>query len=237
MAAFPPASDNNGEGSAQSMAGDRSVAPLRALRRFARAREAPRTPLARCELCSEPILAEHRHMLELGRRVVICACHACILLFGKEGAAGGKYRVIPGRYLVLEDFQMTDAQWEELMIPVNMLYIFRTAMDGAQERSLAFYPSPAGAIESLLSLESWEMLVVDNPVLRDLEPDVEALLINRVGDRRMYYIVPIDACFQLVGLIRISWKGLGGGEEVWKAIGDFFADLRSKSGPVVERRA
>jgi len=112
---------------------------------------------------------------------------------------------------------------------VNMVYIFR---DTAAKRVMAYYPSPAGATESLLSLECWQELVSNNPILNHLEPDVEALLINRVRDVREYYIVPIDTCYLLVGLIRVSWKSLSGGEEVWKAIGGFFADLRAKSHPM-----
>ena len=33
-----------------------------------------------------------------------------------------------------------------------------------------------------------------------------------------YYIVPIDECYRLVGLIRMHWRGLSGGTEVWKEI-------------------
>ena len=43
------------------------------------------------------------------------------------------------------------------------------------------------------------------------EPDVEALLVNRVGAVREYFIVPIDECYKLVGLIRLHWRGLSGG--------------------------
>ena len=35
-----------------------------------------------------------------------------------------------------------------------------------------------------------------------MQPDVEALLVNRVGGRRLYYLAPIDVCFELVGLMR-----------------------------------
>lgn len=121
---------------------------------------------------------------------------------------------------------MTDEQWDGLMIPVNMVYIFRSS---TAKSAMAFYPSPAGATESLLSLESWEVLVRDNPLLNDMESDVEALLINRVKDAREYYIVPIDGCYRLVGLIRTSWRGLSGGEEVWNAIAEFFAGIRAKA--------
>jgi hypothetical protein len=124
---------------------------------------------------------------------------------------------------------MSDEQWDELMIPVNMVYIFQNTM---ANRVMAFYPSPAGAMESLLDLENWESLISNNPILDDLEPDVEALLINRVKDTREHYIVPIDACYQLVGLIRVTWKGLSGGEEAWKAIAEFFADIGAKSQPM-----
>ena len=112
------------------------------------------------------------------------------------------------------------------MIPVNMVYMFYNSV---AKRVMAFYPSPAGATESLLSLENWAMLVNSNPVLHEMEPDVEALLINRVRDASDYYIVPIDACYRLVGLIRISWRGLSGGEEAWKAIADFFTDVQMRA--------
>ena len=218
---------------------DRSAAPIGALRRFTRQREQPRSSLEHCELCSAEIPAEHRHLLDLANHTLICSCQACSILFSDQGAGGGKYRLVPDRYLALADFRMTDEQWDELMIPVNMVYIFPSSGGRSQEslshtspsqrHVTAFYPSPAGATESLLSLESWETLVSDNPILHDLEPDVEALLINRVREAREHYVVPIDACYQLVGLIRVSWRGLSGGEEVWKAVAEFFANIRAKS--------
>jgi hypothetical protein len=208
---------------------DRSAAPIGALRRFTREREQTRMPVEHCELCSEVIPVNHHHLLNLSSHEVICACQACAVLFGDAGVGGGKYRLVPKRYLSLSEFHMTDEQWDELMIPVNMVYIFQNTM---ANRVMAFYPSPAGAMESLLGLENWTSLTGSNPILNDLETDVEALLINRVRDTREYYIVPIDACYRLVGLIRIYWKGLSGGEEAWKAITEFFTDIRAKSQPV-----
>lgn len=205
----------------------RSAASLGALRRFTREQQPARAPVEHCELCGEPVPAEHQHLLDTSSQTLVCACRACGLLFG-PGALGGKFRIVPDRYLALPDFQMTDAQWDELAIPVNMAFIFR----GADERAAkAYYPGPAGATESLLDLEGWATLTAANPILCDLEPDVEALLINHVGAAREHYIVPIDAGYQLVGLIRSRWRGLSGGEEVWKAIGEYFAALRAKCRP------
>jgi hypothetical protein len=126
---------------------------------------------------------------------------------------------------------MTDEQWDDLMIPVNMAYFFHST---SAHRVMAFYPSPAGPMESTLALDGWDALVSSNPILNELEPDVEALLINRVKNRggesyREHFIVPIDACYELVGLIRLKWKGLSGGEEVWKAIAEFFAGLQKRA--------
>ena len=56
-----------------------------------------------------------------------------------------------------------------------------------------------------------------------LEPDVEALLVNRIGEARECYRVGIDECYKLVGLIRTHWRGLSGGQAVWDEIGRFFA--------------
>ena len=209
---------------------DRSAAPFDVLRQFARRREM-RPPVEQCELCSAEIPSDHRHLLELSRRTLICVCVPCSILFSDPGAGQGKYRLVPSRFLKLSNFQMTDEQWDDLAIPVNMVYLFHNT---AAQRVMAFYPSPAGAMESTLTLEGWDVLVSSNPILNDLQSDVEALLINRVKNRggehyREHYIVPIDVCYELVGLIRLKWRGLSGGEEVWKAIDEFFARLRNRA--------
>ena len=45
---------------------------------------------------------------------------------------------------------------------------------------------------------------------------------------REHWLVPIDDCYELVGLIRSSWRGFGGGEEVWTQIERFFGDLPTR---------
>lgn len=187
-------------------------------------------PAEHCELCSEAIPSEHSHLLNLSNRQLMCVCKACSLLFSEQGAGAGKYALVPRRYLVLEDFQMPDEQWDNLAIPVNMAFIYRST---GTRPVMAYYPSPAGATESLLDLEEWQTLAAANPILNELTPDVEALLINRVKDARAYYLVPIDACYQLVGLIRLSWRGLSGGSDVWEAIADYFQDIQKKARPVL----
>jgi hypothetical protein len=187
---------------------------------------APPALVERCELCGVALPPDHRHLLDRTIFTIACACTACALLFEREGAEGGKYISVPQRYLALDDFRMSDEQWDDLLIPVNMAFVYRSVV---AQRAVAYYPGPAGATESTLPLDHWEDLVATNPILASLAPDVEALLINRVNEARDYYITPIDACYQLVGLIRSSWRGLGGGEEVWGAIVGFFDALRSRA--------
>jgi hypothetical protein len=144
---------------------------------------------------------------------------------------GGRYRRVSRRTWLLADFQITDGQWENLMIPINMAFFFYSS---AQGRVIALYPSPAGAVESLLPLDAWNDILGDNPLLNQLEPDIEGLLVNRVGHAHEltpaeYYFAPIDDCFKLVGLIRTHWKGLSGGNEVWIEIGGFFSALRARA--------
>ncbi len=190
------------------------------LRQFAR----KRSPAEHCELCSVELAPEHQHLLDPKKRQIVCACYGCIVLFC--GQAGAHFLRIPRRVRMLADFQMTDMQWESLMIPINLAFFY---LDSAANRMVAMYPSPAGATESLLSLESWQEIVSENKALQTMEPNVEALLVNRIGDASEYFIVPIDECYRLVGLIRMHWKGLSGGTEVWKGINDFFASLKSRS--------
>jgi hypothetical protein len=194
-------------------------------RRAAGEREAA---LERCELCAAPIAAEHRHVLDIDKRDLLCSCRACALLFDREAAGGGRMRVVGDRRLRLDDFALTDLAWEELRLPVDIAFFFR---DTPAERVSAFYPSPVGATESLLQLEAWRDLEAANPILTSLVPDVEALLVDRALGARRQWIVPIDECFRLVGLIRTRWTGLTGGKAVWQELAAFFDDLDRRSRP------
>jgi hypothetical protein len=117
-------------------------------------------------------------------------------------------------------------QWESLRIPVDMAFFFYST---PAERVVAFYPSPMGPTESLLKLGAWEELERHNRALEGMERDVEALLVNRVRGAREHFLVPIDECYSLVGLIRMHWRGLSGGRGVWNEIDKFFEDLRRRS--------
>jgi hypothetical protein len=204
---------------------------LGALRQFIRPRK---RNVEICELCSAEVASQHPHLLEPGTRKLLCTCDACAILFSGMGT---KYKRVPRRALALPDFNLTDAQWESLMIPIGMAFFFRSTPD---DRMVAFYPSPAGATDSLLPLEMWKEIEDANPILHTMEADVEALLVNRIGHVRgfadpEYFILPIDQCYKLVGLIRTYWRGLSGGAELWQEIAQFFTTLKQHA--VVIRNA
>jgi hypothetical protein len=190
-----------------------------------------RAPTEQCDLCSLPVGPEHQHLVEPASRKIVCACEACALLF--SGQAGTKYKRVPRRARYLPDFEMTDAQWDSLMVPISMAFFFHSTPMG---KVIALYPSPAGPTESLLEFDTWDEVARTNPILREMEPDVEALLVNRVRNANEYYVAPIDECYKLVGLIRAHWRGLSGGTEVWKEINDFFKRLKAGS-KVIKKEA
>jgi hypothetical protein len=187
------------------------------LRRFARRR----TPAEHCELCSAEVQPEHPHLLQTENRHILCSCEPCAVLFG--GQASAHYRRIPRDCRQLTDFVVSDELWESLMIPINLAFFYGESESG---RVVAMYPSPAGAVESLLSLDAWNEIISGNAALKSMTPEVEALLVNRVGSAREYFLAPIDQCYRLVGVIRVHWKGLSGGSEVWQQIERFFQQLR-----------
>ena len=184
--------------------------------------------LERCELCGAPIDPEHRHLLDLRDRELLCACRACSLLFDRRAAGGGHYRLVGDRRLRVDDLELDDALWEELRLPVDMAFFFRHS---GEERVKAYYPSPMGPTESQLELDAWQALEAANPLLATLQPDVEALLVNRSLGARRQWIVPIDECYALVGLIRTTWRGFTGGTEVWQGIRHRFEELDRRSRP------
>ena len=195
--------------------------PVTTLRRFAQTRAEEE----HCDFCAVGLATNHRHLLEVADRRIVCVCDPCALRF--QNTVGGRFKLVPRDPRALPDFQISDAEWESLALPINLAFFFR---HGATGKTVAMYPSPAGATESLLPLASWTGFVEKNSALARMEPDTEALLVNRVAGAREYFITPIDRCFELVGLIRAHWRGLSGGERAWEEIGRFFARLRETAG-------
>src|SRR5580704_5921587 len=108
----------------------RDRAPFAALRRIARestTRAEKRRAEEHCDLCGESIGPEHRHLLDLVTRAALCACRACTFLFDKPTAGAGARLLIPTRCLWLTDFDMTDAEWASLQVPVNVAYFCHIA--------------------------------------------------------------------------------------------------------------
>ena len=198
----------------------RSPRPFQALRQFAR-----RGPVEYCNLCNDRIAPTHVHLIDPVNRRILCACQTCSVVF--EGA----YKPIPRRVRLLNQFQLTDSQWDDLAVPINMAFFFQSS---AVDRVVGLYPSPAGAIESAMPPDRWREIAENNPTLNEMDTDVEALLVNRLGPAKGhngpgYYILPIDECFRLVGLVRTHWRGLSGGTEVWREIGQFFSQMKERS--------
>jgi hypothetical protein len=192
--------------------------PLAALRRAAQGRP-PKPPGERCDMCAKPIADLHDHVVDLRNRALMCTCHPCHLLFADTDAAL-HYRAVPRRYQTFAGAPSLD----DLQIPVGLAFLFRNSV---QERVVACYPGPAGATESELPLEAWERIVAGDPRLAEVRPDVEALLIHE----NHCYLVPIDACYELVGRLRRVWRGFDGGREARDEMAAFFTRVRERSRP------
>ncbi len=205
------------------------LAVLSRIRRSAATAPAPPRAGERCELCTEPIGDEHGHIVDVQARSLMCACRGCYLLFTTGGAGGGHFKAVPDRVVAFPDLAFSPAQWDALQIPVSVAFFF---VNSNLDRVCAFYPGPAGATESLLSLDTWNQIVAANPALAPIEPDVEAFLVRADARREAppeCYLVPIDWCYELVGQLRQGWRGFDGGQEAHQALDDFFARVRERA--------
>ncbi len=175
-----------------------------------------------CFFCGRALETDHRHLVDLSAMKFMCTCEMCMITM----AEAGNYKPLPQRYLELVDFNMQDELWADFLIPVNMAFL---VMSSSHKGAIAYYPGPAGATESKLKMDPWDRLGELNPVLNEMSPDLEALLINRLDALPQYFIVPVDSCYELIGRIRIAWKGISGGREVNDTIRQFFNGLKKKS--------
>jgi Family of unknown function (DUF5947) len=180
----------------------------------------------KCELCATEIPAEHGHVADLEQATLSCACRACYLLFTHAQAGRGRYRAVPDRYLRDPARQLSVGEWDEFEIPVGLAFFLRSSQRG---EVCAFYPSPAGATESTLNLQAWDRLTAAHPLLAAADADVEAILICRTDSGVEYYLVPVDACYELAGRMRLHWRGFDGGAEARQSIAEFLGQVRIRS--------
>jgi len=200
----------------------------------------------RCEMCREVLTGRHGHVVDLEKRSLACTCRACYLLFTHDGAAGGRYRAVPENVYHDPGRLLTDADWNELQIPVAMAFFF---VNSALGRVVAGYPSPGGATECELDLAAWDRLAAAYPLLGALAPDVEAIFVNRAGAGRSaspgerpprtpeleVFLIPIDECYGLIGELRLRWQGFDGGAEVRESLAAFLDGLRRRAVPLDSR--
>src|ERR1700741_925009 len=123
------------------------------LRRFRQTR----TVEERCELCSAGLSPNHRHLLEISNSRIVCTCDPCALRFQDD--VGGHFTLIPRDIWDLPQFSLSDLEWENLALPINLAFFFYSS---PEKKMKAFYPSPAGATESLVPLAAWNSLAERN---------------------------------------------------------------------------
>lgn len=242
LAAAPDAASIVVDGSALG-----AGAALIPVEKLVRKRRVAASDAERCDLCGVALEPHHDHLLDPARREITCACTPCAILFEPRGLAFGPARRVRVRHRVerLGGFRMTEAAWRELGIPIGLAYVCREgtrdAGSGAAGTSagagtsdagtaaMAFYPSVAGVVATPIGQAAWDALAAENPVLAELAPDVEALLVNRMNGASEHYRVSIDECFRLAGVVRRSATHLAPGPEISPEIERFFAALQQAS--------
>ncbi len=141
-------------------------------------------------MCGEPIAEPHSHVASLSERRLLCTCRACYLLFTAQGAgapaaarcagagrAGQRLHLHPGAV-----GRPGDSGRSRVPVPAERR---RRTSRPRRRSSPATRARPARPSPSSTS-SAWADIVADNPTLADVEPDVEAVLVRRNGERRLH---------------------------------------------------
>jgi uncharacterized protein DUF5947 len=182
--------------------------------------EGPQPMEANCDLCGTAMPEDHRHLLQLEERAMVCVCESCWALRSGDP----QYRPTAARVRWLDGFRLPSELWARLRIPIGLAFFLRT-----RGKVVAFYPSLAGATESELDLAAWAELSGLNPELEQLESETETLIVNCLAEPAQGAIAPTDDAYRLVGVIKANWQGISGGPDVDQAITGFFAGLREEA--------
>jgi hypothetical protein len=187
--------------------------------RYPRAARRAETSHTLCELCAVPIAEGHRHVVDIVDRRLLCSCAACALVSADAGT--GRFRAVPrsvrGEASVSSAIGAEDLR--ALGVPVGLALFIRASRMG---RVVVIFPSPAGATELEVPERAWAVIEAKSALVRTLRDDVEALLVRRRGDRSTtVLVVPIDAGYELIAILRHRWRGIDGGDLAREAVEGF----------------
>ena len=152
-----------------------------------------------------------------------CACARAAWRFARATPSCARRGT---RVVWLDDFELSDELWARSRSRSASPSSCATAPPAASSRSIRARP---GRPSRSSTSDAWEELGPPTRCSIDLEPDAEALIVNRMAEPPQHAIAPIDECYRLVGLIKASWEGISGGAGPEEAIAAFFDELRARS--------
>ena len=158
--------------------------------------------------------------MNVAGRQLMCVCRGCYLLFTDSDASCA---IAPCRTATSRCRASTVDRraWEALQIPVGLAFFFRNSALG---RFVAFYPGPAGASESELDLQALDGLTAGDARLASWPTMWRRCWSGcPIPVAPECYLVPIDACYEFVGGLRMRWRGFDGGQQAREFIEGFFA--------------
>ncbi len=174
---------------------------------------------AACEICGEATTDRHAHLVDVHARALACVCDPCAQTLG----GGGRYRRVPTDVKRVAALADDERWWPALGLPAGMAFF--VPRGHGDVGVTAHYPGPAGATEGAVAREAWSDVARRCEAAGGIEPEVQALLVNRIDGAREHWIVGVDRCWELVARVREHWKGLTGGDDMKRELARFFSEV------------